>query len=247
MTRSQLDRLGSRLRAGEPTDVDLRLLDEYRRSFAGAYDEVMGVLRDAFALNPTGRAAKSTPAIIGKLRRESARLSQIQDIAGCRVVVADVPAQNATGRDLTNAFESVSVVDRRERSSHGYRAVHLLVGAQSKTVEIQVRTALQQLWAESSEKLSDLFGIEVKYGGGPDDIRTLLGSLSDVFATGERLNSRFAVLRQTIGQLSVASDVRTQLLLQVEETVSDVETPRVRLMRTLEEFIRNIPSRRSDI
>lgn len=156
VTKSQVDRLGARLRAGEVSDADLRMLDGYRLSFADAYDLAMRRLRDEFGLSPTGRAAKSTFAILGKLRRESVRLSQIQDVAGCRVVVPDVPAQDKLVRRLAAEFDlnPSMIVDRRERPSHGYRAVHLVVTLHGRTVEIQVRTTAQQLWAEMSERLS---------------------------------------------------------------------------------------------
>lgn len=45
-------------------------------------------------------------------------------------------------------------------------------------VEIQVRTELQQQWAEMSEKVSDLLGLEVKYGGGPSAVRRNLDFVS---------------------------------------------------------------------
>jgi putative GTP pyrophosphokinase len=63
------------------------MLDEYRRSFGSAYDAVVNGIRDNLGLEPTGRPAKSTGAILAKLRRERIRLTQIQDIAGCRIIV----------------------------------------------------------------------------------------------------------------------------------------------------------------
>jgi ppGpp synthetase/RelA/SpoT-type nucleotidyltranferase len=37
------------------------------------------------------------------------------------------------------------VIDRREKPSHGYRAVHVIVECGGRMVEIQVRTELQHL------------------------------------------------------------------------------------------------------
>src|SRR6266542_5057884 len=93
LSKTQIDRLGSRLKAGSHTESDLRLLDEFRRSFSEAYEAAVGKLRQRGAF-PTGRLAKSTLSIVEKLRRESIRLSQMQDIAGCRVVVSDALAQD---------------------------------------------------------------------------------------------------------------------------------------------------------
>src|SRR5437762_4603232 len=84
LTKGQVDRLGDRLRKGDIGDDDLRLLDNYRRSFSEAYEIVVGQIRDQLGLEPTGRQEKTTPSIKAKLRRQSIRLSQMQDIAGCR-------------------------------------------------------------------------------------------------------------------------------------------------------------------
>ena len=70
------------------TEADLRLLDEYRLSFGPSYQEVTGVLRERPPrMKPTGRFPKTTGSIVDKLKRESIRLTQIQDIVGCRIVV----------------------------------------------------------------------------------------------------------------------------------------------------------------
>src|SRR5215211_9553152 len=93
LSKTQVDRLGDRLRKGNITEADLRLLDQYRRSFSEEYEAVVEAIRKELGLEPTGRPAKSTTSISDKLRRESIRLTQIQDIAGCRLIVADIAAQ----------------------------------------------------------------------------------------------------------------------------------------------------------
>jgi putative GTP pyrophosphokinase len=121
---------------------------------------------------------KLTMSVVDKLKRESIRLSQMQDIAGCRIVVPDVAHQNALLEKLSASFSKVEISDRREKPSHSYRAVHLLVQIENRCVEIQIRTQLQALWAELSEKLSDKFGIAIKYGGGAEGVQQQLKSLS---------------------------------------------------------------------
>jgi putative GTP pyrophosphokinase len=186
-SKSQIDKLGERLRIGVPDEVDLRELDEYRRSFGPAYEQVVGEIRHQLVLEPTGRPAKSTPSIVDKLRRESIRLTQIQDIAGCRIVVADVIEQDRILGRLMECFRGASLVDRRNKPSHGYRAVHVMASIAGRTVEIQLRTTLQQKWAELSEKLSDVIDATIKYGGGAPVFRTFLDSGSERIASLEEI------------------------------------------------------------
>jgi putative GTP pyrophosphokinase len=179
LSKSQIDRLGNRLRKGDIGDLDLRLLDSYRRSFTEAYEAVVGQIRDQLGLEPTGRPAKSTTSISEKLRRESIRLSQIQDIAGCRLIVKDMAKQDEVTAQLSKLFNKTVVVDRREHPSHGYRAVHVIVDYRGKLIEIQVRSALQQAWAELSEKLSDVVDSAIKYGTGNPEVVSLLSNMSE--------------------------------------------------------------------
>ena len=187
LTRTQVDRLGDRLRKGHITEADLRLLDQYRRSFSEAYEGVVEAIRKELGLEPTGRPAKSTTSISDKLRRESIRLSQIQDIAGCRLIVADIAAQESVVQSLSSLFEQTTISDRRQKPSHGYRAVHVIVNSHGKLIEIQVRTALQELWAELSEKCSDVIDPAIKYGGGSERMKELL-SRTSILVGGHELN-----------------------------------------------------------
>ncbi|MBD0327118.1 MAG: hypothetical protein ICV68_11840, partial [Pyrinomonadaceae bacterium] len=174
LSKNQVDRLGERLKKGKISDDDLRLLDSYRRSFSEAYEFVAGAIRKELALEPTGRPAKSTTSITDKLRRESIRLTQIQDIAGCRLIVQDIAEQESVVQSLKSFFENTTIIDRREKPSHGYRAVHIIVKHSGKLIEIQVRTSLQHMWAELSEKYSDVVNPAIKYGGGDESIQELL-------------------------------------------------------------------------
>lgn len=187
ISKTQVDRLGDRIKRGQITEEDLRFLDRYRRSFTPAYEVVVGDIRDKLRLEPTGRPAKSTTSIVDKLKRESIRLTQIQDIAGCRIIVADIAEQESVIQSLTSLFERVSVIDRRANPSHGYRAVHVVVNYDSKLIEIQARTSLQHVWAEMSEKFSDVIDPSIKYGGGDEAIQGLLQQASKVIASEEEL------------------------------------------------------------
>ena len=189
VSKTQIDRLGDRLKKGPHTESDLRLLEDYRRSFGEAYETVVKTLRQRGAL-PTGRLAKSTVSIVEKLRRESLRLCQMQDIAGCRVVVSDVLEQDQFVASLKTDFPGASVIDRRDNPSHGYRAVHVIVEISGKPVEIQVRSSLQHLWAEVSEKSSDVLDPTIKYGGGTEAWRSALTKASKAVAEYEQFEKK---------------------------------------------------------
>lgn len=105
VSKTRIDALGERLRAGKLSDDDLRQLDAYRRTFADAYESVISAVR-GLGLEPTGRPAKSTPAIVAKLQRETIRLSQMQDIAGCRFVVDDRHHQDQAVHNLWSSYST---------------------------------------------------------------------------------------------------------------------------------------------
>jgi hypothetical protein len=56
ISKTQIDRLGDRLKVGPHAESDLRLLDDYRRSFGEVYDTVVRTIRQCGEF-PTGRLA----------------------------------------------------------------------------------------------------------------------------------------------------------------------------------------------
>ena len=191
LTRSQIERLGQRLsRSVSPDPADLELLDEFEQSFQPAQDYVVRTIRTELKLTPTARR-KTRRSIVAKIRRQHTALPRMQDIAGCRLIVEDVIEQEEVlERLLQLPWEASQVDDRRLRPSHGYRAVHVIVTAHAHPVEIQVRTRLQDLWAQISEKMADRYGLEVKYGGGPVQIRRSLSTMAEGIARIEEVLSR---------------------------------------------------------
>jgi putative GTP pyrophosphokinase len=111
LSKTQIDKLGERLKVADPIEADLRELDEYRRSFFPQHQAVVLAIEQQLQLRPTGRVPKTIPSIIAKLRRESIRLSQIQDISGCRLVVDSVEDQDRIIGELKSLFEDVGIID----------------------------------------------------------------------------------------------------------------------------------------
>jgi putative GTP pyrophosphokinase len=224
LSTAAVDQLGERLRK-VLTVEDLRLLDQYRREFRPEYDAVIKSMKETLGLDASGRPAKS--AILDKLKRGSMRLSQMQDIAGCRVIVENILAQDAVVNRLAALFPTVTV-DRRERPSHGYRAVHVITRPTKRPIEIQVRTRLQQLWAELSEKAADKFGIEVKYGGGPIPIRDVLDGRSELLAKFEALEPTVVELRGKL--VGLHPDIEARAF----ELLADIEASQLRMRHEIE-------------
>ena len=216
VSRTQIDRLGDRLKGGPHTESDLRLLDDYRRSFGEAYEAVLRTIRQRGEF-PTGRVAKSTVSIVEKLRRESIRLSQMQDIAGCSVVVVDVVQQEQFVASLKTDFPGASVIDRRDNPSYGYRAVHIIAEISGKPIEIQVRSFLQHLWADVSEKSSDVLDPTIKYGGGPDQWRNFLTRSSEVVAAYEVAEARHEVFETSYSEAVASHEVFEKAVAELLE------------------------------
>lgn len=213
-SKTKVDQLGDRLRKENVTEADFHQLDTYRRSFADAYDEVVAIIRDATKLEPTGQPAKSTTSIVEKLRRETIRLSQMQDIAGCRLVVSNVLEQDQVVERLKSALPKAEVVDRRKQPSYGYRAVHIIATARNKPIEIQVRSELQHLWAQLSEKLSDVRDPAIKYGGGDSETQKWLSLISELVAATE-----YRELRRLSGVSHERLQARRGLRQVLEESI----------------------------
>lgn len=227
ISRTQIDRLGDRLKRGQHTESDLRLLDDYRRSFAEACETVVRALRE-LGESPTARLAKSTLSIVEKLRRESIRLSQMQDIAGCRVVVPNIVRQDALVASVVSAFRDAWVIDRRHNPSYGYRAVHIIVEVYGRPVEIQVRSALQHLWAELSEKSSDVLDPTIKYGGGPEKWRAFLITASEAVASCEEFEKSHAELVAAIEAARASHEsLKETATSQLQQNLSDHEVQEI--------------------
>ncbi len=223
LSKAQVDKLGDRLRQDPIDEADLKLLDEYRKSFGEAYTEVVDAISEHLkTVEIAGRPEKSTSALIEKLRRESARLSQIQDIAGCRIVVHNIEEQDKTIKALRLLFPSITVVDRRIKPSFGYRAVHVIVAMFGKLVEVQVRTLLQHNWALFSEKLADEVDPLIKYGGGDDQAIKLLVDISQIIDELETI--------EEFGRLERNSD-------KAQKFYEKMEIMRQRLNNSIQEYI----------
>jgi hypothetical protein len=185
LRRADIDRLGDAMRQRDLTAAEVDAYNAYRDAFLPALDAVLATLRDAGSPPPTERQ-KTIWSTAAKLRRTTLRLSRVQDIAGCRLVVPVVQDQDALTTHLLDQNPQWRLSDRRTRPSHGYRAVHLIASVGGLSIEVQVRTELQHLWAEASEAYDRVFP-GTKYGAGPVEAMRLLEATSSALRTLEQM------------------------------------------------------------
>lgn len=164
-----------------------------------AYDlavQAVGNRLDALGLASTGRV-KETPTLAEKLGRQPGmQMLNLDDVGGVRIVTdGGLSAQNLTLAMVLEELGSELVkkpIDRRESPSHGYRAVHVVVRSlDGLRVEIQIRTELQDLWAQVIEALGTKWGRELRYG---EPIRH--GGLSVFPGAGQSRNEFYAFCRR---------------------------------------------------
>lgn len=221
LSKSQINRLGRRLGTeGVPSDEDLMKLQELIRYYQTILDAVKTDL-DALGFGEATSRVKTHLTLIEKLRREGKmELARVQDFAGARLVLdGNRRRQDEAVKRIVEHFSDQTkpprVIDRRSTPSHGYRAVHVIVYPDDIQVEVQVRTDVQNSWAQVMESLADRWGRSIRYGGLPEDpdkivqrvlppttrasfVRHLL-DLSNLINQAEKMESLLDAARQEMG------------------------------------------------
>ena len=163
------DELGEAIRTDTMTSADWALFDELSREWWRTLNSIETEIKNLFSGSDFNIASrmKNFGTLREKLRRTTLKLSEVRDIIGCRVVVLNQNEdQDLVVRRITESIqaEKFKIIDRRINSNHGYRAVHIELRIDRIRLEIQVRTAIQDLWASTSEAFGELVGREVRYG-----------------------------------------------------------------------------------
>ncbi len=205
-SKSAIDQLGETLKQTPVSKESLIALDQYRLTFQSAIAQVRRDLNAQCGVQCTLRPSKSTPSIVAKLiRQPTSRLTQIQDIAGLRVIVKDYSEQDRLRNQVKALYPDCKIYDRREKPSFGYRAVHLVIKIEGRLVELQIRTEFQHAWAQVSERFADIAGHFVKYEDIDNTFAIELNALSDVIHPLE-----VAIQTITVKPGSLADSVNTR-------------------------------------
>jgi hypothetical protein len=211
---SKANKLGDRLRKSEvPSEEDLRLLQEVLADHAGPMDTVQHTLK-GLGLQSTARF-KTSGTIIDKLKRDATRLGKMQDLAGARVVQdISLHEQDSIVDQIVEAFPEAKAVDLRpkSRSKSGYRAVHVIAPVDDCSVEIQVRTEMQDLWANLIESFEGEMGRDIRYGGKPlHPRRRVPGRLMGQSKPPPTQTQMFAALLQMSGFVVILEEQKERL------------------------------------
>ncbi len=164
---------------------------------------------------PTTRV-KTTGTLTEKLVREHGiQLTRINDVAGARIVVAggrasQAEAVSAIVKNFTSSGEKQpQIIDRRSDPRQGYRAVHVVVFINRFAIEVQVRTQLQDSWAQIFERVADQWGRQIRYGGeaeGADKVVVLQGELVQDRTTRAKIVDVLQNLSSAIDAYEVAEE-----------------------------------------
>jgi len=142
---------------------------------------------------------KRLPTIIDKLSRfDTMKLSQMQDVAGIRIVLKNVDDTEKFYRELIKKEKTCKL--RRthnyieEPKRDGYRSIHLIYEYANKKkpeydglfVEVQIRSSLEHLWATAIESMGVYLGESFKTGKGNHKWRDLFSLVSSAFAYFEK-------------------------------------------------------------
>lgn len=130
---------------------------------------------------------KRASTILDKLQREpTMQLGNMQDIAGCRAVLADVDEVRRVERRLRKTRPPLDVTDyiTAPRES-GYRGVHVIVAYDERAIEVQLRTRVMHEWAIAVERLGGRLDEDLKSGRGPKPVLALLSVISEAMALEE--------------------------------------------------------------
>ncbi|NEG89798.1 hypothetical protein [Bifidobacterium aerophilum] len=127
------------------------------------------------------------------IRQDSTPLFRVHDIIGARITADMTLSQQNQVVDAVGAlFPNHQVSDMREHPHSGYRAVHVIVRLpRGIFAEVQVRTMLQDAWANCYEAMGDRYGRLIRYGGYPES-----RNVKDLVVTMQQLSNAAMTLEE---------------------------------------------------
>lgn len=223
LTKTLIDRAGAALAKDQFRNADQMVemeeaFDGYRKAHLEPLSETTLELQswlDEYGADYyIAQRLKRKPQIIRKLNRLSVRLTQLQDIGGCRIIVernAQVDEILVFLKEKVEANKGLKitrVTDYRGqgRDITGYRSVHVLLERDGRKLELQLRSRVQHYWAESIERTSVIYGRHLKESEGDPVVIRYFHRLSDAFYEIESGRAPSARSRIEIDKLKVDAE-----------------------------------------
>jgi putative GTP pyrophosphokinase len=219
-TKGEVNRAGVVLAENPPlTNVDefdrvsaaIKVADWWRSEHTKPLTQVAANLR--YYAAEVGRPVvaqrlKRLPTIADKLvRHPTMKLAQMGDIGGVRAVVPDQASAYYLVKRLRRNWTITRINDYVvDPKPDGYRALHLINRHRGRLIEVQIRTPLQDKWANMVESFSGIIAPGLKFGGGPPRLRQLLIELSSTSARFEAGTASPEALSQTLQDMLAWAD-----------------------------------------
>ena len=190
-SKSKIDKAGRTLKDPTATEQEIveaiLTLSHWRGLHSHALNSLQAMLIQRAKNYPNSTVAqrlKRLPSILNKLSRLSSRLSQMQDIAGLRVIVETTEQARLFHKNLVRHHSNHEVIlpptDYIENPKEsGYRSIHQIFEYRNKSheelntlkVEVQIRSLLQHSWATAVETLGAIEHSSFKTGDGSDQFK----------------------------------------------------------------------------
>jgi putative GTP pyrophosphokinase len=140
--------------------------------------------------------------LIDKLAREKGNVTQMHDIGGVRARLPSFGHVYALSRRLRKTWTIIKVRDYiAEPKDTGYRALHLIVKRNGFPIEVQLRTEVQDIWANMVEDITRKTGSGLKFGTAEADDHAKFAAVADVLASLDRGEITIAKLRELIASV----------------------------------------------
>ncbi|RUM45796.1 MAG: (p)ppGpp synthetase [Hydrogenimonas sp.] len=197
-SKSKIDKAGKYLSQkvfdSESDELEAEIIfDEYRQAHLQPLTEttiqIQNWLSSYQGQYYIAQRLKRKPQILRKLRRFSVRLTQLQDIAGNRIIVdtnRDIDKIRLFIKEKLSSSNDLKIYKERDyrelgRDDTGYRALHIILEKNGLKIELQIRSSAQHYWSESIERTSVIYGYRLKENIGNKKVLEYFKLLSNVF------------------------------------------------------------------
>lgn len=227
LSKTLVDKAGKALSNDSESDLDKYIqyteaFDEYRKQHLEPLSKTTIELQQW--LNNYGKEyfiaqrLKRKPQILRKLLRFSARLSQLQDIGGARIIVDKNSDVDHVVNYLNDRFKEnteLTVIRKTDyrgegRDDSGYRAYHVILERDNCKLELQIRSKIQHYWAETIERTSIVYGHYIKELDGDPLVINYFKTLSDLFYEIESARKPDSSLKTKVEELRIRAETIIQ-------------------------------------